>query len=106
THTHLDHVAALPVYVARRRMMRMEPPTIYLPADAVEGVEALLRAFQRLDRGRLPVRLGGLDAHHQVQLSRQLAAPAVPPPPPGTPSPPSASSSTSAGGSSSRSATT
>ncbi len=31
THTHLDHVAALPVYVARRRMMKMEPPTIYLP---------------------------------------------------------------------------
>ena len=26
THTHLDHVAALPVYVARRRMMRMGPP--------------------------------------------------------------------------------
>ena len=32
THTHLDHVAALPVYVARRRMMRMEPPTLYVPA--------------------------------------------------------------------------
>ena len=31
SHTHLDHVAALPVYVARRRMMKMEPPTIYLP---------------------------------------------------------------------------
>jgi len=28
SHTHLDHIAALPVYVARRRMMKMEPPTI------------------------------------------------------------------------------
>jgi ribonuclease Z len=28
SHTHLDHVAALPVYVARRRMMKMEPPVI------------------------------------------------------------------------------
>src|SRR5579872_2217986 len=54
THTHLDHVAALPVYVARRRMMKMEPPTIYLPVAAVEAVGTLLRAFQRLDRGRLP----------------------------------------------------
>ena len=26
THAHLDHMAALPVYVARRRMMKMEPP--------------------------------------------------------------------------------
>ena len=37
THTHLDHVAALPVYVARRRMMKMEPPTIYLPARGGRG---------------------------------------------------------------------
>ena len=44
SHTHLDHVAALPVLVARRRMMKMEPPTIYMPAEAVDGVHALLRA--------------------------------------------------------------
>src|SRR6059036_2566967 len=61
THTHLDHVAALPVYVARRRMMKMEPPTIYVPAEAVEPVEAVLRAYQRLDRGRLPAKLVGLE---------------------------------------------
>jgi ribonuclease Z len=72
THTHLDHLAALPVYVARRRMMRMEPPTIYLPADAVEPVEALLRAVQRLDRGRLPARLVGLVKDQEVELSREL----------------------------------
>jgi ribonuclease Z len=72
THTHLDHLAALPVYVARRRMMRMEPPTIYLPADAVEPVEALLRAVQRLDRGRLPAKLVGLVKDQEVELSREL----------------------------------
>ena len=58
SHAHLDHIAALPVYVARRRMMKMEPPTIYLPEEAVEGVEQLLRAFQKLDRGRMPVEAG------------------------------------------------
>jgi len=72
THTHLDHVAALPVLVARRRMMKMEPPTIYLPAEAVEGVELLLRAMQRLDRGRLPAKLVGLQAGAEVELSREL----------------------------------
>ena len=40
SHSHLDHIAALPVLVARRRMMKMEPPTIYLPAEAVEGVSS------------------------------------------------------------------
>jgi ribonuclease Z len=38
THAHLDHLAALPVYVARRRMMKMEPPTIYLPEEVVDPV--------------------------------------------------------------------
>jgi ribonuclease Z len=77
SHTHLDHIAALPVYVARRRMMKMEPPTIYLPIDAVEPVERLLRAVQRLDRGRLPARLVGLMPDQDFALSRELAVTAV-----------------------------
>jgi ribonuclease Z len=78
SHTHLDHVAALPVLVARRRMMKMEPPTIYMPAEAVEGVEALLRAFQRLDRGRMPAELIGLKPGDEVELSRELVVKAFP----------------------------
>ena len=31
SHAHMDHIVNLPVYVARRRMMKMEPPVIYLP---------------------------------------------------------------------------
>ncbi|MHC5538742.1 MBL fold metallo-hydrolase [Singulisphaera rosea] len=72
SHAHLDHIAALPVYVARRRMMKMEPPTIYLPADAIDGVEMLLRAFQKLDRGRLPANLVPIHAGQEIELSREL----------------------------------
>ncbi len=72
SHSHLDHIAALPVYVARRRMMKMEPPTIYLPAEAVEPVDRLLKVFQRLDRGRLPATLVGLEPGQEVELSREL----------------------------------
>src|SRR6266446_4997470 len=71
THTHLDHVAALPVYVARRRMMKMEPPTIYLPAPALEDVRRLLLVMQRLDRGRMICNLQGLEAGQDVNLSRE-----------------------------------
>ncbi len=78
SHTHLDHVAALPVLVARRRMMKMEPPTIYMPAEAVDSVHAVLRAFQRLDRGRLPAELIGLNAGDEVELSRELVVRAFP----------------------------
>ncbi len=78
THTHLDHVAALPVYVARRRMMKMDPPTIYLPEHAVSAVEQLLRALSRLDRGRLPCQLIPVVAGDEIELSRELVVSACP----------------------------
>lgn len=71
THAHLDHMAALPVYVARRRMMKMEPPTIYLPAEVVENVERMLRAWQRLDRGRMVCQLIGVNPGDELELSRE-----------------------------------
>lgn len=71
THTHLDHIAALPVYVARRRMMRMEPPTIYLPEEGVEDVRRLLLVMQRLDRGRQLCHLHGVKAGDELELSRE-----------------------------------
>ncbi len=71
SHTHLDHVAALPVYVARRRMMKMEPPVIYVPAPAVEDVRRLLLIMQRLDRGRQVCDLRGIEAGAEVALSRE-----------------------------------
>ncbi len=72
SHTHIDHVAALPAYVARRRMMKMAPPTIYLPEANVRPVQQLLRQVSRLDRGRLPCNLVGLNPGDEVELSREL----------------------------------
>jgi ribonuclease Z len=71
THTHLDHIAALPVYVARRRMMKMEPPTIYLPDEGLEDVRRLLHIMQRLDRGRQVCELRGLRPGDEFELSRE-----------------------------------
>jgi ribonuclease Z len=78
SHTHLDHVAALPVYVARRRLMKMEPPTIYVPAPAVEPIDRLLRAFERLDRGRLPAKIVGAEPGQEIILSRELVVTTFP----------------------------
>lgn len=72
SHTHLDHIAALPVYVARRRMMRMDPPTIYLPAHAVDIMRHWLRLVSRLDRGRLPCELVAVRPGDEMALSREL----------------------------------
>ena len=70
SHAHLDHIAALPVYVARRRMMKMEPPTIYLPEVIVEDVRRFLLIVQRLDRGRMNCELKGVKAGDEIELSR------------------------------------
>jgi ribonuclease Z len=71
THAHLDHMAALPAYVARRRMMKMEPPTIYVPAEVLEPVQRMLQSWQRLDRGRMLCDLCGAVAGEEIELSRE-----------------------------------
>ena len=71
THCHLDHIVALPVYVARRRMMKMAPPNIYLPAHAVDTVHGILKAYTKLDRGRLPCNLVGVELGDEIELNRE-----------------------------------
>lgn len=71
THGHLDHMLALPAFVARRRMMKMEPPTIYVPQEIVEDVDRLLRIWQRIDRGRMLCNLHGVTPGQEIELSRE-----------------------------------
>src|SRR5262249_2472991 len=56
-----------------RRMMKMEPPVVYVPAYAVDDVHRLLLIMQRLDRGRQVCELRGLHAGDEIELSRELA---------------------------------
>ncbi len=77
SHTHLDHVAALPLYVSRRRLMKMEPPRVILPERSIPDIERMLRSFERLDRGRLPCELIGVVDGDEVELSRELVVRAV-----------------------------
>ena len=84
SHAHMDHLVALPVYVARRRMMKMEPPTIYLLEQMIEPMERILKLFSRLDRGMFALHLGGVRAGSEIELSRELVVTARRP---GIPSP-------------------
>ena len=71
THGHLDHMAALPVFVARRRMMKMDPPTIYVPAQIHDEVFKMLDAWRRLDRGRMLCHLVPVSDGDRFELSRE-----------------------------------
>lgn len=72
SHCHLDHIAALPLYVSRRRLMKMTPPKIFLPAFAVKHVRNMLDSFVRLDRGAMPCELVGVEAGDEIELTREL----------------------------------
>jgi ribonuclease Z len=78
THAHLDHIAALPCYVSRRRMMKMDPPVIYLPDSAVDTAWEMLQMFRKLDRGAMPCELIGLLPGDETHVSREYVVTALP----------------------------
>ncbi len=71
SHTHLDHIAALPSYVSRRRMMKMEPPVIYVPKYALDDCYRVLQAFVRLDRGSMPCELEPIEDGDEIEIGRE-----------------------------------
>jgi ribonuclease Z len=78
SHAHLDHIAALPAYVSRRRMMKMDPPVIYLPDSAVDTAWDMLQMFRRLDRGAMPCELIGLLPGDETKIGREYVVEALP----------------------------
>jgi ribonuclease Z len=78
SHAHLDHIAALPVYVSRRRLMKMDPPVIYLPDSAVDMAWDILQMYRRLDRGAMPCELIGLLPGDETHVSREYVVTALP----------------------------
>jgi ribonuclease Z len=52
-------------------MMRMEPPTLYLPQENIEDVRRLLLVMQRLDRGRMVCTLNGVKPGDEIEISRE-----------------------------------
>ena len=77
THAHLDHMAALPQFVARRRMMKMTQPRVFVPEPAAIPTERMLKTWQKLDRGRMeldlvPVPIDESIADWEFELSREL----------------------------------
>ena len=77
SHAHLDHIAALPAYVSRRRMMKMDPPVIYLPDSAVDAAWDMLQQFRKLDRGAMPCELVGMIPGDEIQIGREYMVTAL-----------------------------
>ncbi len=72
SHAHLDHIAGIPLHVSRRRLMKMAPPRLLMPAYMTKNVRKMLSSFESLDRGKMPCELIGLVAGDEFELSREL----------------------------------
>src|SRR6187401_422245 len=70
THAHVDHLFALPAYLARRSMLKLGPPTVHVPFEIVADVENLLNAWRALDRGTQECNLVGVRTGDQIRISQ------------------------------------
>ena len=77
SHAHLDHVAGIPLHVSRRRLMKMAPPRLLMPAYMTKNIRKMLSSFESLDRGKMPCELIGLVADDEFELSRELVVKAL-----------------------------
>lgn len=71
SHTHADHIAGLPSYLARRDILGMKPPRILLPKEKLADVEELLNVWARVQEYQLPVELIGLTPGDRIELHGQ-----------------------------------
>ena len=73
THTHMDHVGGLPYLLALRQLYRMSAPTIYVPAQMVEAVTAMLHAWEKVQRYPLAGPVVGTVSGEPIALSSQVS---------------------------------
>jgi ribonuclease Z len=48
THMHLDHAAGIPFYAGQRRLQKLGPGNVYVPAESAEDVRELMAVQARL----------------------------------------------------------
>ncbi len=72
THAHVDHTGAVALHVAQRDLKGMAPPTYVVPPECQADFEALLEAWRRLERSRLPCDVVALAPGEELRLRRDL----------------------------------
>jgi ribonuclease Z len=48
THAHLDHAVGIPFYAGQRQLHRMTGGRVYMPADAADGMNEIMRVYERI----------------------------------------------------------
>jgi ribonuclease Z len=72
SHAHLDHAAGIPFYAGQRLLQQLEGGTIYVPAEVVDDVRALVAIQGKLTGAMLDVTIVGVAVGEEVRLGRRL----------------------------------
>jgi ribonuclease Z len=71
THAHLDHAVGIPFYAGQRQLHRMTGGRVYVPADAADGMNEIMRIYERITGALFDeVEVIGLAPGDVVRLSR------------------------------------
>ncbi len=73
THAHIDHAAGVPYYAAQRKLQKLAPGTVYVPAASLDGFRELVAAHERLENTTYQLNLVGVAPGEEVELRRDLA---------------------------------
>jgi ribonuclease Z len=72
THAHLDHALGIPYYAAQRRLQRLAPGNVYLPAEAIDDYRELMKLHEKLEGTEYPLNLIAAAEGDEFDLRRDL----------------------------------
>ncbi|MBI2212303.1 MAG: MBL fold metallo-hydrolase [Acidobacteria bacterium] len=72
THAHIDHAAGLPYYASQRKLQRLDPGTVFVPAASLGGFRELIAAHERLENTTYAINLVGIAPGEEIELRRDL----------------------------------
>lgn len=72
THPHLDHSLGIPYYAAQRRLQKLAPGNVYVPAETLDAYRELIVLHERLQSTSYEIRLVGVKVGETISLRKDL----------------------------------